>query len=367
MVRTSLFRIWFALVLLGGSSPAAADVVFRISHQVSTMGSYTLEYGAGLTESHVMSPWTQTQGPATGSSRWDFIHVDDSSGWNGRNYMRYTRWAKRDGGPNAGFRCDRAKPHPYASIFGDGTSHQCLRFRMRIVKPLTSAGSTQMKWFIVGGGGLADGCDRMIVSFYSGSGGHAPVRGGSDVRHTHLEINSGVCGAPDASEGLTRVLVPNGDWVHVQICWRWGREGTAYQRIYVNNNNIRKPDAEQLQFVGTPANEWTFPVTRTYCGWGDIVSDNSSSNTDAIVDVMDVELDVDEADAFDETWYQGPQAPKRAMSGAAMSHAPVSVTEARSAAISGGKVAVSYGRRPVSVRIRSPRSRRGWSVHRTAR
>jgi hypothetical protein len=173
-----------------------------------------------------------------------------------------------------------------------------MRFRVRVNAPLlphSSGRSAGMKWFIWGGFYLPDppgGQVRNITYFYNGA-----AHGGDDLQYTTVKLGAGV------SASSVQALIPNYQWVHVQTAFKWGSEGVGFQRIYVNNNNVGSPTAENMQFNDLTSQTWTFPGSAldNQMFWADIVSDNSRIREDAVIDIMDMEID----DQFDPAWYPG--------------------------------------------------------------
>jgi hypothetical protein len=142
-----------------------------------------------------------------------------------------------------------------------------------------------------------EGTDRVIMMLHAGSNA-----GGSDANQTTVQLRAGVSGS------WVRTLFPNRQWVHLQLAWRWGAEGTAYQRIYVNNNNFSAPTAENRQFDDLDmwgTDRWGPPGGPTGLDnqffLGDIDNTGSCVSEDAEIDLMDVEL----ATQFDPNWSTG--------------------------------------------------------------
>jgi hypothetical protein len=173
-----------------------------------------------------------------------------------------------------------------------------LRFRIRVLAPLrpytgSLAGcdnDTQLKWFIWAAFG-ARGTDRAIMMFHAGS-----ESGGDDATETTLDLRAGV------SDAHARTRFTNGEWHDVQIAWRWGADGVAFQRIYVDNDAEASPTAENLDFSGELMGNWPFPGSATLDNelfFGNAVNSGTCLDEDAVIDVMEVELDT----AFDPAWH----------------------------------------------------------------
>lgn len=276
----------------GGTTP-----LFRISHQSTSGGgtTYPIEYGTDLGSSGNLSVYSDFLGAENGTNVWNWAHVGDGSGWNGRNYMRYTRWADENGDPFCGFFFSASTVAPpggwYAKL---QASPMFMRWRMRVVSSLTLSGlnnAASMKWSIVGGPGLADGTDRMIQFFERATDGTYGTGSDDDTEMT-VRLGAGV---GSAWAGAT---MPVGEWVHIQIGWRYTDAGTPYQKVWINNNNEGSPDAVRTDFSGNPGSTWNAPDIWDAIHWGDIVSTNSYTGTTFIADFMDMEMD----DAFDSSW-----------------------------------------------------------------
>jgi hypothetical protein len=297
----TLRRLVGCVLLTGLAAPAYGQTtpIFRMSHQSSSNGTYAVQYGSSLSQSTLASPFTTTKGPQGSGAIWDFTHVGNGSGWNGRNFMRYSRWRTVDGDPRAGFNWSLNTTQPPGGWAAVRNAPLFFRWRMRVNQHMTeSTGHGAMKFMIFGGPGLPDGGSRAIFFLYSGSYTAQQLgRSGSDAQYTGLCINAGVSGS------RAFALVPNGTWVHVQVAVRWGAQGTAYQRVYINNNNFNAPDYQNTSFpdVGT----WTFPDlgggNPGEMWWGNVVTTNSATSTDFNADFMDFEMD----DAFDPNWSSG--------------------------------------------------------------
>jgi hypothetical protein len=270
----------------GGTTP-----IFRISHQSTTVGgtTYPIEYGTGLGSSANMTPDTDYLGAKNGTNLWNWSH-QTRDGYAGRNYMRYDRWEDEDAGPFTGFEFSPSVVAPaggWQALAQSSTIYA--RFRIRVNAPFTRAsGASQMKWFIFGGPGLAQGERRMIMSF------ERPGQfGGTDATHFGIKCTAGVSG------NYAIAFIPINAWTHVQLAWRYSDAGTPFLRIYVDNNVEGSPDEEHTAFTAdSMGGTWTAADSWTGCNWGNHSADNALTETDAQIDIMDFEVD----DAFDSSW-----------------------------------------------------------------
>ena len=91
----------------------------------------------------------------------------------------------------------------------------------------------------------------------------------------------------------------NHDWHHIQVAWRWGDEGTAFQRIYVDQNDPDNPTAENTAFTDL-GGVWQWPgdALDNQFFWCDISNTGSRVAEDAEIDVMDMEI----GETFDPSW-----------------------------------------------------------------
>lgn len=265
--------------------------LFRIPHQSTSGGgtTYDVEYGTGFGSTYQMVPDTDYLGSENGTNRWNFTHFGDGSGWNSRNFMRYTRWSTVEGSPECGFGFDPPTVISPETWGGLGNGPFYLRFRMRTNSYMGAGGHNGgMKWFIWGGPGLINGTQRMILFIRNGSDG-----GGTNAGHTTIDPTAGVSGSSAPA------LAPNGQWNHIQISWKHGvAADNPYMRVFVNNNNESAPDSEHTAFTDI-GGDWEKPESWGGCNWGNIVTDNSVSDTDAEFDFMDVELGT----TFDSAWF----------------------------------------------------------------
>jgi hypothetical protein len=299
------------LLLLPATAAAQITPIFRVDHQVLSGGggtTYPIAFGPKLGSSADLKINARSRGPKNGTNVWDFSHVGDASGWNGRNYMRWSRWAAVDGDPQAGFVFSPTRVAP--GVLATAAAQPLyLRFRIRVVQPLTQSdrnSSAQCKFFIFGGPGLANGNSRMIL-FLERATDSTYGAGKNDSKQITLRVGAGVSGS------FAAVPITVGEWTHVQIAWRYTEAGSPYQRIYRNTNAEGAPTAQNTDFSGA-GGSWQVPAAggEAKTGWdtghwAEIVSSRSYTDTDAIIDVMDLELD----DEFDSRWYPGPGAPPR--------------------------------------------------------
>jgi hypothetical protein len=295
-------------VLLLPSSAAAQGEFAIINFQAAP--PYRAVNGSG--QSHDLLVVNSPRPKAPGVL-WNYTH-QTSGGFMNRPFMRYHWWdwdvsGVGHGSDQAGWTAAGSLFRPAGGWPGNGPYYA--RFRIRVNSPLVPHapvggcdGDTQMKYFIWNGY-TPEGTDRVILMFHAGS-----QFGGSDFNETSIQLRAGISGS------YTATRFPNREWVHVQIAWRWGQEGSAFQRIYINNNAIGSPTSENLQFndldMNGVADSWGSPSgpprgLDNQFFLGDISNTGSCVAEDAALDVMDFEL----ASQFDPTWFpvSGPRSP----------------------------------------------------------
>lgn len=287
-------------LVAGGATASAQGKLVAIDFQDDP--PFAMTWTGGSADLKEVTP----PGPKGPGVLWQFRHFA-KGGWNDRGFVRYTWWdwnVSRAGhqADQAGWTQAGSRFRPSGGWLPDAPYY--LRFRIRVQSPIVPMvrndqcdGDTQMKFFMWNNF-TGRGTDRMIMMLHAGSEG-----GGDDQQHTTIDVRAGVSGS------AARTRIPNREWVHVQVAWRWGAEGTGYQRIYINNNRLDKPTAENREFNDLDADG----VSDTWAPGGPTNLDNQFflggiSNTgscvraDADLDLMDFEL----ATSFDPTWYPVP-------------------------------------------------------------
>ena len=236
-------------------------------------------------------------GPKGQGVVWNFEHHDVGGVGDGP-FARYSVWDTNVAGIDAG--SFTAGWSQTGSLFrprgGWVDAPYYLRFRIRIAAPLVPYagalagcdGDTQLKFFIWAPF-TEPGTNRIIVMLHAGDDA-----GGTDPNTTTIHARAGVSGS------YALASVPNGEWHDVQIAWRWGDEGTAFQRIYIDNDVEASPTSENLMFDDL-GDHWTFDPSGldNQFFWGNIVNTGTCVGADAEIDVMQMQID----DEFDPTWH----------------------------------------------------------------
>jgi hypothetical protein len=286
-------------------APAAAYAQGEVGVVGFQSAPYTVQ---GASSTRTLETVGGSRGPKGQGNMWDFAHFG-SGGYNNRGFMRFYWWdwdvsRTGHGADIAGWTAAGSAMRPAGgwSQFGQGPYY--LRFRMRVNAPILRHadngqcdGDTQMKFFIWNSY-TADGTDRVIMMLHDGAFG-----GGSETGETTLQLRAGVSG----SYALARI--PNHQWVHVQMAWRWGPESSGFQRIYVNNNNVSSPNAANNRFDDLDVyglnDHWGHPSAPQGLDnqffLGDIANTGSCVREDAQIDVSDFEI----ATQFDPNWASG--------------------------------------------------------------
>lgn len=294
--------------------------------QISFQSGFT--YACNGVGSHSMTAAAR-KGASAANIVWEAA-IASAGGYSGRSYMDFFWWDWDVSGlPNA---TTTSVPAGYSGSMGDCETSFAdvtyyLRWRINVASAILAHsvlsppsglpdGDTQMKYFIWGRDS-GEGRDRMILMFHAGNAtGNSGACGGAEATQTCLEVCAGV------SSSCARTLFTNAEWVHVQIGWRWGQgTGTAFQRLYVNNNTEGSPTAQNTTFTDVEcpgqvpphsAPWWCFPGNTSLGGQfnvGDIDNTGSAVREDANIESMDWIL----ATTFDPTWYPGatPSTPIR--------------------------------------------------------
>lgn len=245
-------------------------------------------------------------GPKGPGVLWGASHHPDG-GWNNRGFIRYSWWAWDASGvghdaDQAGWTGSGKWFRPASGWLPFGPYY--LRFRMRVKAPLLPRaangrcdGDTEMKFFLWNNFTPA-GIDRVIMMLHAGS-----EAGRDDRTHTTLDLRAGVSGS------YARTTIANQQWVHVQLGWRWGPESAGFQSIWVDNNDVATPTAENRRFADLNAHglsrTWGSPDGASRLDdqffLGNIANTGSCVRDDVEIDLMDVEL----ATEFDPSWYPG--------------------------------------------------------------
>lgn len=238
-------------------------------------------------------------GVENGTNMWQFAKTDGSggSGYNNRNYGRITRWEDVDNNSaNTGWQIPTAAAP-------DGTGYTnieyFLKFRWKTTTPMVRSGTnTGWKFFLMPNatsGGSFDGHDRLMLMIWSGSSpGNMNGTTGTDLGNTRFEFGCGVTGIG------AYALIDNGEWVHMQVAWRWTNGGTTARiRIWVNNNNESSPTAQNLDLSAIPGGTWDFDSSGVASQHlASIATQGSLVDSDAVFDTMDWSLN----DSFDANW-----------------------------------------------------------------
>jgi hypothetical protein len=190
------------------------------------------------------------QGSCANGVYWSFTRVApgaNNGGYNNRGYVRYT-WcdydvSRVDGGPSgwsAGGNFFRpAGGWPADTFYG--------RFRIYIEQPMfvLSGGHNirQMKFFLWHQG-VWDGDQRVIGFLESG-----PSCGRTEAQAVCFTLQRNILHYTDTST----VPLPVGQWSHVQFSWKHGAQGTSWLKIWLNNNSLQNPTAQDLSLSGLPA------------------------------------------------------------------------------------------------------------------
>lgn len=231
-----------------------------------------------LTSTNAQDLFANTRG-VSGVGLWDGSFTG--------NVVNLTRWSGGNGEFQSGwaFNPTSLLPVSFSSMANDTF---WLRFRWETLQPLGEGGhEANMKWFIFGGPGVT-GTRRMIFNIRNGllhDPNSGALIGGSLSDYTKFLMSDGV------GSNRLQLLVPNNQVLNCQIGWRYG--SSPRMMMYINNNNINSPTAS-LDVPG-----WEFPEGWDTGFWGNTDSTNSSSTTDAVFRVSDMQMGL----VFDPNWH----------------------------------------------------------------
>lgn len=293
--------------LLALATPLAAQdgngLLVRVPFQSQVSGNYQADPWTGADVD--LGVATQEKGPRALGNLWDYTHVSDGSGWNGRNYARISIWEYDVGQvpeESVGFSVTGSSFTPSAGWATDTWYY--LRFRIRwnavIVKDDVEGGggdTANLKWFITNSG--AGGDNRPMLHFRSPNGS---IGGGAlntttfpHATHNAIRVSRNI---DDPSDGFC--TSPHGislnTWHHVQAAFRFGTSGTGV-KLWLDNNAEGSPTQQDLSATSP---SWSIVAGGLTGAWeiGGYMSDGIEN--DVSFDLMDVEI----ATAFDANWYQ---------------------------------------------------------------
>jgi hypothetical protein len=154
----------------------------------------------------------------------------------------------------------------------------------------------QMKFFLWHTG-VYDGEPRVIGYLESG-----PNSGRSAKQFVCFTLQRNIFHYEDTA--TVPLLV--GQWSHLQFSWKHGARGSSWVKVWLNNNSLQKPTAQDLNLSGIPTVPGNGPQwvkdDAGYDGTFHIANNANPPNTrfasDFVFRLMDFQLD----SAFDATW-----------------------------------------------------------------
>jgi hypothetical protein len=276
----------------------------------------TVDYNCNGSGGDTMNPASRKGAAALGVV-WDG-NIVTSGGFNNRGYLKFDWWdwdvsqlPNQSPDPTS-------VPAGYSGNVGDcetsfAETTYYAKFRIKtnaailahsVLAPPSGLpdGDTQMKW-LIWGKDSGEGRDRVIFMLFAGNAtANSGPCGGVEATQTCVALCAGV------SASCAQTLYTNSQWVSVQLAWRWGDEGTAFQRIYINNNTEGSPTASNATFADVactahPTTYWCFPGNASLGGeilYGDIDNTGSAVRENADIWSSDFSLGT----SFDASWYQ---------------------------------------------------------------
>ena len=243
-------------------------------------------------------------GPCANGVYWNFTRVAPGAGnggFNNRGYARYT-WCDYDvsrtsmgaaGWTEAGYHFRPATGWPTDTFYG--------RFRIFIEQPISVAAggdnNRQLKFFIWHAG-VWDG-DQRVMGFLDGGSNC----GASDNTHVCFTLQRNIAHDTDTAG----VAIPVGQWAHVQFSWRHGALGASFVKVWLNNNNLAAPSAQDLNLTSVPQRPGGATWVKDNAGYDAQFYIGNGANTgtrfasDFVLRLMDFELD----SSFDPTFTSG--------------------------------------------------------------
>lgn len=252
---------WVVLCLALAPAPASAQTVWTI---LFDSGSPFVVEHPTLPDVNVTVQTDMgdgTAGACAAGVGWRYV-VHATGGPGNGPYLRLI-WCDFDVS-GAGAAAEEAGWFTSSALTVDGgswtsTYHYALGLSFKNFAPITThaSGNSPIKQF-VWGIGSADGTDRIIVHMTGGSmtNNDGPC-GSTDVASTCFAICAGV------SNACAQTLWTNAsDWDRVVFAWRWGAEGTLYQRIYIGSSSLIGGFADENTGLGSGGgaiDDWDFP------------------------------------------------------------------------------------------------------------
>lgn len=276
---------------------AGGQVLGRVPFDSHPFKLYDMNGG----ERDTLGVYSEVMGPKGPGTLWDYEHITDGSGWNGRSFVRFRWWDFDVSGieeQEIGFFFDGARLTPPPDGWRDGAEY-FIRFRVRIHSTPVAVGgesgtTVNNKFLITNSGGV-----RLMLHMRSADGSACgtfdPIQY-PPQDWVSMRISRNIDGPDDGY--CANVPVPTAQWTHLQYSVRYGAAGSVFVKAWVNNDDYSRPTA-----VDATGSEW--PQVGMEGRWqvGAYVSDPSAE--DVSWDLMDLEV----AATFDPTWAAGGENP----------------------------------------------------------
>ncbi|MFZ5472114.1 MAG: hypothetical protein ACOZIN_22005 [Myxococcota bacterium] len=121
---------------------------------------------------------------------------------------------------------------------------------------------------------------------------------GTDATHVCYSIERNI----SSSDSAAYALVPVGQWVYVQWCWKHGNAGTSFVKLWVNNNDYNNPTAQDLSVGDWPQDQQGY---RNQWRFASATNTSSILATPLVVRFRDFQM----TPAFDPNYYPGSTPP----------------------------------------------------------
>lgn len=301
-----------ALVLLAASTAAAQNTLVTLDFQDATPFTNS-QWDTGSADDSVFGG----AGACGGSNYWNYARTAPAAGNGGYGDRGFVTWTWCDYDTStAGI--SSAQSGWYSSASGQYTpmagwsSSSTFYLRMRLyftnglIRHPTAPNSEthhHFKWFITNSGdaGNGSGDDRFMMFLSPGnfdpSGGGSGFGGGCNGN-----VNTQVCVSVQRNINhyteAAYALIPVGQWVHLQMAFKVGANGTSFVKLWVDNNTEASPTAQDTAL--TSGQTWLLTSTTMDAGYqvGQMANEGTATDTDFVIRMMDVQFGL----AFDTAW-----------------------------------------------------------------
>jgi hypothetical protein len=288
------------LILLAAYVSASAQVLGRIPFQTHPYQVYDASGAAR----QALDIDGDVRGPKAQGNLWDYQHMTDGTGFQGRNFVRMYWWdydVSRVPEQEIGFIFAGSSLTTPSGGWRDGVEY-FIRFRIRQHSPPLALGggpgTVNNKFLITNWGGT-----RAMIHMRT-AGGYAcgPLDSGTYPAQdwVSMRISRNIDGPDDGY--CANIPVRLRQWNHLQYSIRFGASGTAFVKAWVNNNSYSSPSA-----ADTTGSSWGEVGMDGPWQLGGYVSDESIQ--DVVWDLQDFEVATSFNSQWSSTTAPGPTAP----------------------------------------------------------